>query len=52
VGKAADLQVLGVPNHLHLAYQFGVNHCQVVVKRGRVVVQDGRLVQRGSPSDA
>lgn len=52
VGKAADLQVLGIPNHLHVAYQFGVNHCQVVVKRGRIVAQDGHLVQRRSPSDA
>jgi imidazolonepropionase len=44
VGKAADLQVLDVPNHLHLAYRFGVNHCRTVVKEGRVVVDQGALV--------
>jgi imidazolonepropionase len=43
IGKQADLQVLEVPNHLHLAYHFGVNHCRTVVKQGRVVVQDGAL---------
>ncbi|HEV8200380.1 MAG TPA: imidazolonepropionase [Candidatus Polarisedimenticolia bacterium] len=42
-GKRADLQVAAVPNHLHLAYHFGVNHCRAVVKSGRVVVEDGRL---------
>ncbi len=44
VGKAADMQVLDVPNHLHLAYHFGVNHCRTVVKQGRVVVDEGALV--------
>jgi len=43
VGKAADLQVLDVPNHVHLVYEFGVNHCVTVVKKGRIVVQDRRL---------
>jgi imidazolonepropionase len=42
-GKAADFQVLEVPNHIHVAYHFGVNHCRTVVKGGRVVVSDGRL---------
>jgi imidazolonepropionase len=45
-GKAADLQVADVPNHVHLAYRFGVNHCRAVVKSGRVVVEDGRLTPR------
>ena len=42
-GKAADLQVIDAPNNVHLAYRFGVNLCRAVVKRGRVVVEDGRL---------
>jgi len=42
-GKAADAQVLAIPNHLHLIYHFGVNHCRTVVKRGRVVVEEGAL---------
>ncbi len=43
VGKEADLQVLDIPNHRHLIYHFGVNHCRMVVKQGRVVVEDGIL---------
>jgi len=43
VGKTADAQVLDVPNHLHLVYHFGVNHCRTVVKNGRVVVEDGAI---------
>jgi imidazolonepropionase len=50
VGKRADLQVLDVPNHVHLAYHFGINHCRTVVKGGRVVVDEGILA--GSPVDA
>ena len=41
VGKSADVQILEVPNHLHLVYHFGVNHCRTVVKQGRVVVEEG-----------
>ncbi|HEU4400498.1 MAG TPA: imidazolonepropionase [Candidatus Polarisedimenticolia bacterium] len=48
VGKTADLQILDVPNHLHLAYHFGVNHCRLVVKQGRVVVEAGVITQGGS----
>jgi imidazolonepropionase len=43
IGKQADLQVVDAPNHLHLAYHFGVNLCRTVVKQGRVVVHDGVL---------
>ncbi len=43
IGKAADVQVLDLPNHLHLVYHFGVNHCRTVVKNGRVVVEDGAI---------
>ena len=42
-GKTADVQVLEVPNHLHLVYHFGLNHCRTVVKSGRVVVEEGAL---------
>ena len=54
VGKQADLQLVDVPDHAHLAYRFGVNRCLTVVKRGRVVVREGRMVAplaaRGRPS--
>ncbi len=43
VGKTADAQVLDVPNHLHLVYHFGVNHCRTVVKGGRMVIEEGVL---------
>ena len=48
-GKAADLVVADVPNHRHLAYRFGVNPCRQVVKRGRVVVDEGRLTLPRAP---
>jgi imidazolonepropionase len=38
VGKQADLIVLDLPDHRHLAYHFGVNPVASVVKRGKVVV--------------
>ncbi|MDP2718116.1 MAG: imidazolonepropionase, partial [Candidatus Micrarchaeota archaeon] len=37
VGKQADIVVLDAPNHRFLAYQFGVNRVQTVVKKGKVV---------------
>jgi imidazolonepropionase len=49
VGKAADAQILDIPDHRHLVYHFGVNHCRTVIKAGRVVVDDGRLAGAGTP---
>jgi imidazolonepropionase len=42
-GKQADLVVLSVPDHRVVPYRFGTNHVRTVVKRGLVVVEDGRL---------
>ena len=36
-GKQADIIVLDVPDYRELAYYFGVNHCRIVIKRGKVV---------------
>jgi imidazolonepropionase len=44
-GKQADLIVLDLPDHRHLAYQFGVNPVTTVVKRGEVVVRPASLAQ-------
>lgn len=44
-GKQADLQIQDIPSHVHLVYQFGVNHCVTVVKRGKIVLQNGRLIR-------
>jgi imidazolonepropionase len=38
VGKQADVIVLDAPNHKFLAYQFGVNRVQTVVKKGKVEI--------------
>ena len=43
-GKQADLVVLDAPSPKHLVYHFGVNLVRHVVKAGRVVVEDARLV--------
>ncbi len=37
VGKQADLVLLDAPNHLHLAYHYGINPVSAVVKNGEVV---------------
>ena len=43
-GAAADLLVLDVERYEDLAYRFGRNAVRTVLKRGRVVVADGRRV--------
>jgi imidazolonepropionase len=44
VGKQADLTILDAPSPQHLVYHFGINPVRHVVKHGRIVVRDGRLV--------
>jgi len=39
VGKQADIIILALPDYRHLAYRFGSNPVQTVIKAGRVVVQ-------------
>lgn len=36
-GKDADLVVMDVPDYRELPYYFGVNHCIMTVKRGRII---------------
>ncbi|MCL4488833.1 MAG: imidazolonepropionase [Chloroflexi bacterium] len=36
-GKRADLLIADVPDYVHLAYRFGANPIETVVKRGRVL---------------
>jgi imidazolonepropionase len=40
-GKQADVLILSVPDHRVVPYRFGTNHVRTVLKRGRVVVEDG-----------
>lgn len=37
VGKQADLLVIGAPDYRHLAYQFGVNLVERVIKKGQIL---------------
>jgi imidazolonepropionase len=39
VGKQADIIILDLPDYRHLAYRFGTNPVQTVIKAGRVVVR-------------
>ncbi|MDQ0207673.1 imidazolonepropionase [Alkalicoccobacillus murimartini] len=45
VGKQADLVLFDVPNYQMLQYHYAVNHVDTVVKKGRLVVQSGRVIQ-------
>jgi imidazolonepropionase len=38
VGKQADVIVLDVPNYHHIPYHFGINHVEMVIKKGVVVI--------------
>lgn len=44
VGKKADVLILNVSNHMQLQYQYGINHTDTVIKSGKVVVKEGKLV--------
>jgi imidazolonepropionase len=43
-GKKGDLVIFDVENYLKLEYSYGVNHVNTVVKEGKVVVKEGRLI--------
>ena len=43
-GKRADLVLLDAPNYLHLVYHFGVNLVRDVMRDGRWIVRDQRVV--------
>jgi imidazolonepropionase len=36
-GKQADLLLLSIPNYRYLPYHFGVDHTDLVIKKGKVV---------------
>jgi len=44
VGKRADLVILEAPSYPHLVYHYGINPVRHVVKGGRIVVADARLI--------
>ena len=48
LGKKADLIVCSIPSYLHLIYHWGINHVHTVVKNGKIVVKEGRIVNQDS----
>ncbi len=38
IGKIADVLIADVPDYRHLAYRFGANPVETVLKRGRIIV--------------
>ena len=38
-GKFADVLIADVPDYSHLAYRFGANPIETVIKRGRVKIE-------------
>ncbi len=47
VGKQADLLILKAPDYRHLAYQFGGNLVERVIKRGKVLEVGEGLIRNG-----
>jgi len=43
-GKKADIAVLDVPNHNFLGYRVGTNLVDIVIKDGKLVVDEGRMI--------
>ena len=37
VGKQADILLLDIPNYRYLPYHFGVDHIEIVIKKGEIV---------------
>ena len=44
-GKKADILIIDAPNHRFLGYRFGVNLVDTVIKDGKIVVKDRRLIK-------
>jgi imidazolonepropionase len=43
-GKQADLAIFNVSSYRTLQYQYGLNHIDCVVKKGEVVVENGKVL--------
>jgi imidazolonepropionase len=50
VGKSADLAVFDLADYREIPYYFGVNHCRMTFKRGRLIYS--RAGSRELPSGA
>lgn len=45
VGKLADVVILSSPTHWHIPYHMGMGVVAQVVKQGRLIVDDGRILR-------
>ncbi len=45
-GKSADVVILDAPSHRHIPYRMGQGLVASVLKRGRLLVDEGRLLRR------
>ena len=43
VGKQADIAIFDIPNYRYLPYHFGVDHVEIVIKKGKVVYQKSKF---------
>ncbi len=43
--KKADLLILDLPSVNSLPYRYGINHTNIVIKQGKIVVRDGQKVE-------
>ncbi|MBI5567265.1 MAG: imidazolonepropionase [Chloroflexi bacterium] len=43
IGKQADVLMMAVSNYREIGYRYGTNLVDTVIKRGQIVVQNGRL---------
>jgi len=45
VGKKADIVIFDAPNLEYIVYHFGINHVNTVIKGGKTVVENGKIVK-------
>ena len=45
VGKKADITIFDVDHFSKLQYYYGVNHTHTVIKKGRIVVRGGKIIE-------
>jgi imidazolonepropionase len=46
IGKQADVLVLDIPNYRYLPYHFGVDHVEIVIKKGKIVYRRPNLLTK------
>lgn len=43
-GKMADILIMDAPNENYIIYHFGINHVNTVIKNGKIVVKEGKII--------